>query len=413
MSVGTFLPRRVWVMLFLGFASGLPIALTSSTLSAWFTETGISLFSIGLLTLIGQPYVYKFVWAPLIDRFDPLKLGRRRSWLLITQVLVCITLVLMANVNPSKTPVLLAALALLTAIFSATQDIASSAYLAEAPKIEEQGLAAGLYMTGYRISVMVSGALALIAAQYFGWKITYYSMASLMSIGMLTVLITPEPKHEPLPPYSFKNTILAPFKELWQRFTPKYRLMVALIILTYNLTDNLAMALNSVMLLRDLHFSLAEVGVINKAFGLSATLIGVLLAGVLIRKLKLLPSLLIFGLLQTLSHLCFIWLYNSGHNIHVFAATVFIVNIFTGLASTTYITLVVSLCHKDFAGTQFAILTAIMAIGRVYIGPIAAVLVTHLGWTPFYLISALIGFLSLLLLPALKKIPPPEASLIN
>jgi len=404
------LPRRILVLLFLGFASGLPLALTSSTLSAWFTKAGMSLLNIGLLTLVGQPYIYKFIWAPLVDRYDPLKMGKRRSWLLLTQILVCLTLAFMAHLNPAQTPGLVAACALLTAFFSATQDIASSAYLAEAPKAEERGLAAGLYMTGYRIALIISGALALIMAEYFGWNLTYYTMAALMLIGMFTVFMTPEPstKQNTLPHPSFKSLMLDPFRELWQRFTPKYRLLFALLIPTYNLTDNLAMALNSVMLLRDLHFSLAEVGIVNKAFGLSATIIGVMLAGVLMRKIKLFPALLIFGVLQALSHLAFIWLYDSGHNLNVLAVTVFSVNICTGLATTAFLALIINLCHKDFAGTQFAVLTALMALGRVYIGPLAALLVAHLGWPIFYAISTLIGFISLLLLLPLKNRLNPE-----
>jgi PAT family beta-lactamase induction signal transducer AmpG len=168
-----FPSRRIWIILLLGFASGLPLALTSSTLTAWYTQANISLMSIGMLSLVGQPYVYKFFWAPLVDRYDPLKIGRRRSWMLITQIGLFFCLLLMSQINPALHPIGLAGLAFLTAIFSATQDIAISAYLTEAPESHERGLASSFYMSSYRIALMVAGAGALIIAQYYGLSLIH------------------------------------------------------------------------------------------------------------------------------------------------------------------------------------------------------------------------------------------------
>lgn len=399
-----WVPRRLWIILFLGFSSGLPIALTASTLGAWYTQAGINILGIGLLSLIGQPYIYKFLWAPLMDRFDPLGLGCRRSWMLITQVLIIICLVLMAQLNPIQDPVMLPMLALLMAIFSASQDIAISAYLTTAPREVERGLASSFYMSGYRVALIVASTFALIIAQYFGWKIAYLSMASLMIIGMISAWFTPH-LEVPLHSHSLKDILLVPFLEFWRRFGLRKLLIIFAVLITYKLTDALGLALNNVLLLRDLHFSLAEVGSINKAFGFAATILGSIAGGVLMRwcSLTLIRALFIFGVLQALGNISFIWLYLSGTNLPVFACTVLIDNFFNGMGTTAFLALTLSLCHSQFAGTQFALLSAVTSIGRVYIGPIAALLVAHFGWVWYYTLTIFVGLSALFLLVPLKK----------
>ncbi len=393
------IPRRLWIIIFQGFASGLPVALVSSTLTAWYTTCGISMMSIGLLSLLGQPYIYKFLWAPLLDRFDPLGLGRRRSWMLLTQILITLCLAWMAMLTPVHNSFLLPALAFFTAFFSATQDIAISAYFTEAAGAHNRGLAAGFMTIGYRIALIMTTGMALVMAQYWGWRNTYLLLSGLMLLGVITTWFTPRLSYHETHTHTLQATFIDPFKELYQRLGLRHLLVVIAVLITYKLADGLSLALNSVFLLRTLHFSLAAVGFINKIFGFAAVLLGSLLGGLWMRRLSLFQALLLFGILQTLANFSFIWLYYSGHNLHVFALAVFIDNFCNGLGNIAFLALIMSLCHKEFTGTQYALLSAFMAVGRVYLGPAAALLVEHLGWVYYYLLTVVVGFGALVFLP--------------
>lgn len=398
------IPRRLWIILFQGFASGLPMALVTSTLSAWYTEAGISILGVGMLTLVAQPYIYKFFWAPLLDRFDPLGMGRRRSWMLITQILIIASLAWMAQLDPLHDPMLLPFLALLVGVFSASQDIAISAYFTEAAGEHERGLAASFMTVGYRVAMIIAAAFALIMAQYFGWRVTYLGMAALMGVGIISTFLTPNLPYQETHTHSFKQTFLDPFKEIWQRLGCKYFPAVFVILVTYKLTDALALALNSLFLLRTMHFSLAQVGMINKAFGFAAVILGSLVGGFWMKRLSLFQALIIFGILQAAANMTYLWLYHSGTNLHVFAATVFVSNFFNGLGNIAYLAFVMALCNKEFTGTQYALLSALAAIGPVYIGPLSAVLVEHLGWDWYYFITVAVGFMVLCFIPLIKKV---------
>jgi MFS transporter, PAT family, beta-lactamase induction signal transducer AmpG len=398
------IPRRLWIILFQGFASGLPLALVSSTLSAWYTEAGVSIMGIGLLSLIGQPYIYKFIWAPLFDRFDPLGLGRRRSWMLITQVFLILGLLCIAQLNPLENPVLLPSLALLVAFFSASQDIPISAYFTEAAGEHERGIAASFMTIGYRVAFIITTAMALIMAEYWGWRLTYSCMAALMGIGLISTWFTPHLPYHETHTRSFKETLFDPFKDLWQRLGLKYFALIFILLITYKLTDALALALNSMFLLRVMHFSLAEVGTINKLFGFAAVIVGSLAGGFWMKRLSLFRALLIFGFLQAFANIAYLWLYHSGPDAEVLAITVIVSNFFNGMGNIAFLALVMRLCNKEFTGTQYALLSALTAVGPVYVGPLAALLATHLGWNWYYSICVVVGFLVLGLLPLVKKV---------
>ncbi len=397
------LPRKIWVILLLGFSSGLPLALTTSTLSAWYTEAGLSLMSLGMLNLVGQPYIYKFIWAPLIDRYDPLKIGRRKSWMLLTQIGLLISLIIMSTLNPSVHPIGLAVLACLVALFSATQDIAISAYLVEAADESERGLASGFYQGGYRIACIVAGALALVLAQYYGWRITYISMGALMVVGFLATALTPEPATTIHPPRSLKMAIIEPFHEFLHRFGWKLALLILLVLMLYKLTDAFALALNTVFYLRELHYSLSALGLVNKIFGTIASLLGILLAAFWMKRIPLFTALVLFGLIQAFGNLAFIWLYFGIHSVLNMGITVFIDNFASGMGSTAFLAFILSLCNKSFAGTQLALLSAISAMGRVYVGPAAAWVIDCWGWANFYWVSIAIGLVGVASLYTLRR----------
>lgn len=402
-----FLARRIWILLFLGFSSGLPLALTTSTLSAWYTSENMSLSSIGLLSLIGQPYVYKFLWAPLIDHYDPLRIGRRRSWMLLTQIGLIASLLVMSQLNPLSHPVLLAMMAVLVATLSATQDISISAYLTEAPKPEERGLASSFYVSSYRVAIMVSGALALVLAQYYGWHITYVSMALLMIVGVIATLITPEAPPSQKPMHRLRATLYhsftAPFLELASRFGSGMLMLILGVILLYKLTDAFALSLSSVFFLRELHYSLATLGLVSKIFSTLAVITGGLAAGLWMRKISLFKALVAFGILQALANFTFVWLFYASHTTAHLAIAVFVENFFSGMGNTAFLAFLISLSSKEFAGTQFALLSAVSSMGRVYTGPLAASVVEHCGWPLFFTLSVLIGIVGVLTVFFIRK----------
>jgi PAT family beta-lactamase induction signal transducer AmpG len=412
------LPRRLMVIVLLGFASGLPIALVTSTLSAWYTQAGISLVAIGCLTLVGQPYVYKFLWAPLIDRYDPLGLGRRRSWMLLSQIALMLFLILMSLLDPNTHPGLLAFIAVCVALCSATQDIAITAYLTEGPALNERGLASSFYTSTYRLALILGNTGALILASYAGWKISYLTMALLMSMGLLGTFLTPEPATPPqLPaqPFSYQHIFIAPFLDLVKRFGAGGLAAILIVLVLYKLTDAFALSMSSVFFLRTLHYSLVNVGLVNKVFGTCAVILGSLVAGISLRSLKLFPALIGFGVLQALANLVFIWLFYTTHTVTHFAIAVFIDNFFSGLASTAFLALLLSLSSQTFAGTQLALLSALTAIGRVYVGPLAGLSVALWGWPSFFglaIFIGLIGTASIWLVKA-QLIPNPLKKHIN
>lgn len=403
------LPRRIFILLFLGFASGLPIALTTSTLSAWYTETGASLSSIGFLSLIGQPYIYKFLWAPLLDHFDILKMGRRRSWMILTQIILGGLLFIMSFLNPQQHGLLLACMAVLVAVFSSTQDIAISGYLTEAPRSNERGMAVSFYITSYRLAMIFSSAVALIIAQYFGWHLSYMSMGIVMVLFVIASILTPEP---PLTSdkLSFRQTFTEPFKEMIARLGLKTFIIVIIILICYKMTDAFALSLSSIFFLRELHYSLAEMGMINKVFGTLAGLLGGLTAGILLQKIRLFPALVFFGIVQAFGNAIFIWLYLGNHTLTHFAVAVFIDNFASGLASTAFVAFMIGLCNKKFSGTQFALLSALTEFGRVYLGPVAALTVGTMGWVNFFLLAILVGLVAVCMLYPIKKLISNSAS---
>lgn len=395
---------RIWTVLFLGFSSGLPAVLTGSTLSAWFTESGISLMAIGALTLVGQPYVYKFLWAPFMDRFIPPFLGRRRGWMLIWQLCLIITIAMMALLTPQKHAGLMGMVALLIAFCSASQDTAINAYQTDVLQQEERGMGAALMANGWRIGTIVSGAFALIMAQRLGWHITYLIMAACMLVGLITTLLCPAtPNEKHVQPASLKDAVIDPFKEFFSRHGARFAIILLAIIVFYKLGDAFALSLNTTFLLRGMHFSLTDVGVANKMVGLAASISGGLIGGLIMLRISLLRALILFGILQAVSNLGYMWLALAGHNYPLFYGAVAVEFFTSGLGTTAFLAFIMSLCHPKFTATQFALLTAISAVGRVYIGPAAAETVLHIGWAGFFFASFWVGLIGLGLIWFIRK----------
>lgn len=394
-SFKDYFNRRLGAIFLLSFASGLPLILISSTLQAWFTVSGVNLVAIGAMSLVGLPYIYKPLWAPVLDRFVPIKkLGRRRSWIVLMQLLLAAALAVLAFSNPRQEVMFVASIALVIAFFSASQDIAFDAYRTDVLHVKERGPGAALNTIGYRLAMLVGGALALVLAAYIGWRNTYLIMAALMLMEVVVTLLSPQVLQD-YPPKNFRQAIIEPFHEFLSR--PKAWWILVFIVI-YKLTDAFALSLNSTFLLRDLHFSLAQVGSISKTMNLSASIIGSAAAGFLVPYLGLYRSLFIFGFLQAASNLLFMWLAIVGKSVTLMAVVIFGEHFFGSLGTVAFVVLLMALCDHRYTATQFALLTALSAVGRVVIGPEAALVVNAVGWANFYFITFLIGIPALVLL---------------
>lgn len=385
-----YIGKRVSPLLFLGFASGLPLALTGGTLQAWATVEQVSLQEIGFLTLVGTAYTLKFLWAPVIDRYSPGFLGRRRGWMLITQLLLALGLFVMGQLSPATSLGALAIMAVLVAFLSATQDIAFDAYRTDVLESQERGAGAALSVLGYRVAMLVSGGLALIIAdQWLGWSNMYTLMGGLMLLTMLATFWAPEPAHPGEAPKTLEAAVTAPLGEFFRR--PEAWTLLLLIVL-YKLGDAFAGALSTTFLIRGAGFSPTEVGTVNKILGLTATIAGALFGGALMARLGLFKSLMLFGLLQAVSNLGY-WVIAVGpQSVWLMAAGVSLENLCGGMGTAAFVALLMGLCRQEFSATQFALLSALSAVGRTYLaGPLTPPLVEMLGWPGFFLVTVLIA----------------------
>lgn len=394
----TLTQRRSLVLLCLGFASGLPLALTSGTLQAWMTVAGLDLKTIGFFSLVGQAYVFKFLWSPVMDRYSPPLMGRRRGWLVICQLLLIAGLLAMGPLDPARNLAWLAALAVWVAFCSASQDIVFDAYKTDLLPAQERGTGAAVSVLGYRLAMLVSGGLALwLADRWLGWQATYWLMAALMLLGLVSTLLAPEPDQAIPKPASLEQAVMAPLRDFFGRDNAW---LVLMLIVLYKLGDAFALSLSTTFLIRGVGFDAGQVGMINKSLGLLATLIGTLAGGLLMQRLSLFRALLLFGLLQAVSNAGYWALAVTDKHLWSMAAAVFVENLCGGMGTAAFVALLMTLCNKSYSATQFALLSALAAVGRVYVGPLAGWFVELHGWAWFYLFSVAISFpgLGLLLL---------------
>ncbi len=396
--IQTLANRRIGIMLPLGFASGLPLALTAGTLQAWLTVVGLDLKTIGIFTLVGLPYALKFLWAPLMDRVVPPWLGRRRGWMLVMQLGVAIGLAVMAVTGPGDRPEILGMLALVVAFLSASLDIVFDAYRTDVLLRPERGFGAAVWVNGYRCALLMASAGALLLAGHIGWQNTYLLLAGLMATGVVTIVLSPEPSEPCATPASLAEAVGGPLKELFSR--PGVLGLLALIVF-YKIGDAVAASLQTAFLIGGLGFSVNEVGYV-KGLGLAATLIGALAGGVAMAKLGMVRSLLIFGLLQAVSNLGFMWLAWMGKSYAALTTSILIENVTGGMGTAAFVSLIMSLCDHRYTATQFALLSSLEALGRVFSGRPSADLVELVGWTQFFFWSFLIALPGIWLVWALR-----------
>jgi PAT family beta-lactamase induction signal transducer AmpG len=394
-----FFNRRVGVMVLLGFSSGLPLALTGSTLQAWMAVAGVDLLTIGLFSLVGLPYTIKFIWSPLMDRYVPPWLGRRRGWALPLQAALAAGIAALAFTSPELSAVHVAALALGVAFMSASQDIALDAYRTDVLKEVERGAGAAVFVTGYRIGMLVSGAVALVLSDQIGWRSTYLLMAGLMVIGIAGTLLGPEPGTAGSPPRSLREAILGPLEDFLSR---RGALSFILLMILYKLGDAYAGTLTTAFLIRGVGFSATDVGAINKGMGLAAVVLGATVGGTLMVRLGLYRALMLFGILQMVSNLSFMALAWAGKSYLLMIFAVAFENLTGGMGTAAFVSLLMALCNRRYSATQFALLSSLAALGRVVIAPTSGYVVESIGWPAFFLLTTACAMPGLLMLLKLR-----------
>lgn len=386
-------------LLLLGFSSGLPLFLigTGKAFQAWMTVEKVDLTTIGLFSLVGLPYSLKFIWSPLLDRFALPFLGRRRGWLIVLQIGLLIAIALMSLHQPKQALFFLAINAVVIAFLSATQDIVADAYRTDVLQEREMGAGAAVFVLGYRLALLVTGALALILADFLPWSSVYLLMAGCMVIGILGTLFAPEPK-EIRPPESLADAVILPFGEFFRRQGVIQAVFVLLFIVLYKLGDGLLANMSTPFLLQT-GFTQTDIGAITGGMGLVATIVGTITGGAVLSKIGINRSLWVFGVLQALSNLFYFLLAQVGKNYQFLVITINVENFCGGLGTAAFVAFLMSRCNQRFSATQYALLSSFMAVSRDILVAPAGSLAKSTGWSMFFLISIVAALPGLLLLP--------------
>ena len=427
-SINPYLEKKMLITLSMGFVSGVPLLLTITLLQAWLTDEGISKSTIGLFALVGLPYSLKFIWAPLFDHFTVSRLGRRRGWLLIIQILLIASIIILGMSDPAMNPFNVAVLATLVAFSSASQDIVIDAYRRESLTDEEQTIGASAYVLGYRIGALAAGAGGLILADYMTYQMVYAFMSAIMIYGVFITLIAEEPKNY-YEPSNFMSAIYNPFVEFFNRYVSiniasdrlinlKNRskisrrnimsntliipILILLFILLYKIGDTMAHSLSTNFYL-DIGFSKSEIGTIVKFFGLFATLIGAFIGGLLSLKIGLYRSLMIFGIFQAIATLGFSILAYFGNSLYLLMIVISLENLAAGMGYTAYLAFIANMTNKRFTATQFALMTALMSLPRTLFSGMSGYLVEMLDWELYFIFCSLIAFPALIILIKLRR----------
>ena len=410
---------RVAAALTLGFASGLPFNLSQGTLQAWLATLDVDLKTIGWLTLVGVPYTFKFLWAPLLDRFVPPFLGRRRGWIVLFQAAIAVTTAALGLTAARDAIYALASLALLLAFLSASQDVVIDAYRTDTLRAPERGIGSTATQLGWRIATLISGALALVLSGFVGWRVTYLLMALLMAATVLLTFCAPEPERQVLPPRTLRAAVVEPLGELLGR--PGAIALLGLVVL-YKFGDAFALSLSTAFLIKGVGFTAAQVGAVAKTTGIIATIAGTLLGGLVYVRLGLYRALLGFGVLQAATNLLYSWLALAGRDLEVMVIAVGFDNLAGGMGAAAFGAFLMALCDSRFSAFQFALLSALSALARSFLGPLAGALVegAHvsstlfgvplislelpaLGWARFFVLTFSCALPGLLLLVWLRK----------
>ena len=388
--------KKMLICIFTGFSSGLPLYILVSLLPAWLRSEGVNLKAIGLFALINLPFTWKFLWAPLFDRFTP-PLGRRRGWLIISQSLLLVSIPIFGAFNPTLDIWTIAYLATIVAFFSASQDIVLDAYRRELLIDNELGLGNAVHVNAYKIAGLIPGSLSLILADHMAWSGVFMITALFMLPGILMTLFVKEPALKAGAPRTLRAAVVEPFKEFIGRNGLQSALLILAFIFLYKLGDSMATALATPFYL-DMGFIKTEIGLIAKNAGLWPSVIGGLLGGVWMFKLGINRALWLFGAVQMLAILGFAWLATVGHSLLWLAVVIGVEALGVGLGTAAFVAYIAQTTHPLYTATQFALFTSLAAVPRTFANAATGYMVENLGWFKFFILCFVLAIPGMLML---------------
>lgn len=400
--VGPSKTKALLVCVFLGFSSGLPLFILYNLLSAWLKSEGVDLKAIGLFALVGIPYTWKFLWSPAMDRFQLPFLGRRRGWIIATQIAVMLAVMLMGQFNPSTEIWTVVFLAAIVAFFSASQDVVIDAHRREWLTEEQMGSGTALFVNAYKLSTLVPGSLSLILSDIITWDWVFFITGLFMLPGILTTLLVSEPRMYGPAPKTLREAVVEPFNEFVNRRGWRHALLILAFIFLYKLGDSMATALATPFYL-ELGFTRTEIGLVAKNAGLWASILGGMLGAYLMLKTGVNRGLWIFGVFQALATLGFVILAQTGADLWILTWVIGFEAITVGLGTAAFTAYIALETNPRFTATQFALFTSLSAVPRTFINALTGYIVEVTGWTNFFILCFALAIPGLLLLP---KIAP-------
>ncbi|ODR99948.1 AmpG family muropeptide MFS transporter [Methyloceanibacter methanicus] len=389
--------RKMLACIFLGFSSGMPLFVLVSLVPAWLRDNGVDLATIGLFALVGLPYTWKFLWSPVMDRFKLPFLGRRRGWALLTQVLLLVSIGLLGHFNPSTSIQAIVWIVFAVALFSASQDIVIDAYRRELLADDELGTGTSFWINAYRLSGLVPGSLALILADHLPWSTVFWITAAFMLVGIVTTLLVKEESDDDLAPHTLREAVIDPFVEFFSRDGIAAGLAILAFLFLYKLGDNMATALATPFYL-DMGYSKTEIGSVAKFAGLWAVLAGATVGGIVMLKVSINRALWLFGFVQLLTIIPYIWLSQAGHSLAGLFVVVSGEYLAVGLGTVALTAFMARETSKAFTATQFALFSSLIAVPRTVANATTGFIVEAVGWTQFFVICTALAVPGMLML---------------
>ena len=390
------------VCVFLGFTSGMPLFVLFQLVPAWLRSSGVDLATIGLFALVSLPYTWKFLWSPLMDRFRPPFLGRRRGWAVVTQIALLLVIGALGHVDPAASLQAVVVLVFLVSLFSASQDIVIDAYRRELLLDDELGTGTAIFINAYRLSSLVPGSLSLILSDHLPWSVVYWVTGAFMAVGVVTSLVIREVSDDALAPRTLREAVIDPFREFFTRGGVATGLAILAFMFLYKLGDNMATALATPFYL-DMGFSRTEIGSVAKIAALWASIAGSIIGGIVMLKLTINKALWLFGVVQLLTILGFAWLSVVGHDLVMLFAVVSAEYLGVGLGTVALTAYIARETSRAFTATQFALFTSLIAVPRTFANASTGFLIEWLGYTEFFLLCTALAVPGMLML--LKAAP--------
>jgi len=391
------LNRRMLICIFTGFASGMPLYVLIQLVPAWLRDEGVGLAEIGFFALIQLPYTWKFIWAPFFDRYWVKRFGRRRSWMLATQIPLIASIALLPYFDTESQLFTIAYLAAVVAFFSASQDVVLDAYRREILPDEELGMGNSIHVNAYRVSGLIPGSLSLILADHFAWTVVFPVTALFMLVGVGLTLSIKEPSSEALAPKTLRKAVSEPFIDFFERNGISSAILILCFMFLYKLGDSMAVALQTPFFL-DSGYSMTEIGLVAKNAGLWASVLGGITGGLLMIKIGINRGLWLFGFVQIASILGFALLARSDHSLWLLGAVIAFEYLGVGLGAAAFVAFIARSTSRAHTATQLALLTALTALPRSFASATTGVLVEKVGWESFFYLCAIIAIPGMLLL---------------